>query len=157
LSHPRLDHTFFENEVRPHLGAALLNLKLVRPEQLDQALAMQRETGKRLGQLLVDLGWVYEQDISRAIALQNDLSYIDLEASSVDPRAASKLNPEVGQRLCAIPVRFEGDRLLVAVDDPFPGLSQTIRSETGSESNLCIGDRSVILNAWRRLLRGHRP
>src|SRR5919197_4246810 len=98
MSHPvRLDHSFFENEVRPHLGAVLLQSRLLRPEQLDRALEVQRGSGKRLGEVLIELGFLYEQDISRALANQGGLKYLDLAASSVDPRAASRLNPEVGQ------------------------------------------------------------
>ena len=153
----RLDHNFFENEVRPHLGAVLLQTKLLRPDQLDQALDAQRASGKRLGETLIALGWLYEQDIARAIAVQNDLKYIDLEASSVDPRAAARLRPAVGQELCAIPVRYEGDGLLVAVGDPADAPLSTLVAETGCNVEVCVGDPSVILNAWRRLLRGERP
>jgi MSHA biogenesis protein MshE len=153
----RLDHTFFDNEIRPHLGAVLLQTKLLRPDQLDRALEAQRGSGKRLGETLIDLGFLYEQDISRAIAVQNDLQYIDLEASSVDPRAAAKLRPEIGQEIRAIPVRFDADGLLVAVADPADAPRVRLATETGWNVELCVGDPSVILNAWRRLLSGHRP
>jgi type IV pilus assembly protein PilB len=156
MATPRLDHTFFENEVRPHFGSVLLSAKLLRPEQLDHALEVQRGSGKRLGQVLIELGLLYEQDIARAIAIQHDLPYIDLEASSVDPRAAAKLRPEVGQSLEAIPVRFEPAGLLVAVADPERAPKERLTAETGWNLSLCVGEPMVIVNAWRRLLRGQR-
>jgi type IV pilus assembly protein PilB len=156
MTTPRLDHTFFENEVRPHFGAVLLSAKLLRPEQLDRALEVQRGSGKRIGQVLIELGLLYEQDIARATAIQHDLPYIDLEASSVDPRAAAKLRPEVGQSLEAIPVRFAAEGLLVAVADPERAPKERLTAETGWNLSLCVGESSVIVNAWRRLLRGHR-
>ena len=54
----RLDHEFFEYEVRPHLGAVLLKSKVLRPEQLDEALAQQAKERKRLGEILVERGWI---------------------------------------------------------------------------------------------------
>jgi type IV pilus assembly protein PilB len=156
MTTPRLDHTFFENEVRPHFGSLLLSTKLLRPEQLDHALEVQRGSGKRLGQVLIDLGMLYEQDIARTIAMQHDLPYIDLEASSVDPRAAAKLRPDLGQSMEAIPVRFDADGLLIAVSDPERAPRQRLIAETGWNVSMCVGEPSVILNAWRRLLRGHR-
>lgn len=157
MTTPRLDHTFFENEVRPHLGAVMLSAKLLRPDQLDHALDAQRGSGKRLGQVLIELGLLYEQDVARALALQHGLHYMDLEASSVDPRAAAKLSPAVGQQLEAIPVRFENAALLIAVADPDTATEARLIAETRSKVTLCVGEPSVIRNIWRRLLRGERP
>jgi hypothetical protein len=157
MTTPRLDHTFFENEVRPHFGSVLLSAKLLRPEQLDHALEVQRGSGKRIGQVLIELGYLYEQDIARATALQHDVPYIDLEASSVDPNAAAKLRAEVGQELEAIPVRFEAGGLLVAVADPARAPRERLTAETRCAVSVCVGEASVIANAWRRLLRGQRP
>jgi hypothetical protein len=156
MTTPRLDHTFFENEVRPHFGSVLLSANLLRPEQLDHALEMQRGSGKRIGQVLIELGLLYEQDIARAIAIQHDLPYIDLEASSVDPRAAAKLHPDVGQSLEAIPVRFDAAGLVVAVSDPDRASKERLTAETQCNLSLCVGEPLVIMNAWRRLLRGQR-
>jgi type IV pilus assembly protein PilB len=156
MTTPRLDHTFFENEVRPHLGSVLLSANLLRPEQLDRALDAQRGSGKRIGQVLIELGLLYEQDIARAIAIQHDLPYIDLEASSVDPGAAARLRPDLGQSISAIPVRFAADGLVVAVADPDQAPKVQLIAETGCNVSLCIGEPFVIAGAWRRLLRGQR-
>jgi hypothetical protein len=155
--HVRLDHTFFEDEVRPHLGALLLETRLITPQQLDQALEVQRGSGKRLGQVVVELGWLFEQDIARALALQNGLEYIDLEATSVDRRAAVRMNPETGKSLCAIPVRYQDGGLLVAVADPYDAPIVTLVAETGARVAQAIGERTLILAAWSRLLRGQQP
>ena len=149
----RLDHTFFENETRPHLGALLVQSRLLRPEQLDRALDAQRGTGRRLGDVLIELGFLFEQDISRAIATQNDLDYLDLQASSVDPRAATRMRADVGEWLRAIPVRFEDDALLVAVADPYDTPRRTLVAETGCKVRVCVADPSEIAVAWSRLLR----
>src|SRR3954451_20887801 len=116
---PRLDHEFFENEVRPHLGSVLLRSKMLKPEQLDEALEQQARERERLGEVFGERGWIFPQDVARALAVQHGIDYVDINHVSIDPEAAEALDPEVGQRYSAIPVRFLADgRVLVAVADP---------------------------------------
>jgi hypothetical protein len=156
-THLRLDHTFFENETRPHLGAVLLNAKMLRPDQLDEALAAQRGSGKRLGTVLVELGFLYEQDISRALASQHNLPYIDLQASSVDPRPAARLDPELGRQVSAIPVRFTEEALLVAVADPGDAPLAMLQNATKLRVSVVVAEPSEIDRCWRSLLAGRIP
>src|SRR4051794_8718710 len=75
---PRLDNTFFDNEERPHLGAILLKSKMLDAQQLDEALIEQAGSGKRLGEVLVDRGWLFPQDIARALGRQFGMDYVDI-------------------------------------------------------------------------------
>ena len=82
----RLDHTFFDNEPRSHLGALLLRKGLVTNEQLDQALE-QKQQGEFLGEALVRLQFCFENDIARVLAEQAGVEFIDIGITSVDHRA----------------------------------------------------------------------
>lgn len=155
---PRLDHEFFGDEARPYLGAVLLKSRLLRPEQLDAALAEQREQHRRLGEILVDRGWLFPEDIARALAAQQGLDYVDIRYSSVDARAAARLNHEIGQRHCAIPVRFLPDgRLLVAVADPTSGGLAEIRAALQGQVVFAVAEGHDVRQAWRAILGGFRP
>ena len=48
----RLDHTFFDNEPRSHLGAMLLRKGLITNDELDRALE-EKQQGELLGEALV--------------------------------------------------------------------------------------------------------
>jgi len=155
---PRLDHAFFEDEVRPHLGAVLLRSRMLRPEQLDAALAQQRAEDKRLGEILVERGWLFPQDIARALAVQAGLDYVDIQYSSVDKAAAVTLDPEIGLRHCAIPVRFLADgSLLVAVADPTSDGLAEISNSVNPRVVFAVTEASDVKAAWRTLLHGGRP
>jgi hypothetical protein len=155
---PRLDHSLSGDDARPHLGAVLLKSKLLTPEQLDAALADQTGTGKRLGEVLVDRGWLYPQDIARALATQFGFVYVDIHHISVDLAAARKLDPEVGERCCAIGVRMlDGGVLLVAVADPTSDSLSEVQRAIGGPVAFAVTERDDIRNAWRRLLAGHKP
>jgi type IV pilus assembly protein PilB len=148
----RLDHTFFENEVRPMLGSILLRKGWITPERLDEALVAGKATGMRLGELLLSRGWLFEGELALALAEQFGLEYIDLAVRSVDPDAARLLPLEVARRMFAVPVRFLGsDRLLVAVADPGDADVAALEAILCMNVTLVVGERSAIQVAWRHL------
>ena len=146
----RLDHTYFEHEVRPMLGAILLKKGWVKPEQLDAALEESRITGMRLGETLLTRGWLFEPELANAIAEQSGLRYVDLVRHPLDPRAASTLPIEVARRMFAVPVRFvESGAIEVAVADPADADVNGLEQMLGRRVELVVGERSVIQDAWR--------
>ncbi len=50
------------------LGEQLIGSHLITEEQLEQALAMQRDAGGRLGEVLVSVGALSEQSLAHALA-----------------------------------------------------------------------------------------
>src|SRR3954468_21479788 len=63
----RLDHSFFENEVRPMLGSILLQKGWITHERLDSALEEVKVTGMRLGETLLRRGWLFEPELAGAL------------------------------------------------------------------------------------------
>jgi|SRR5436190_11225562 len=150
----RLDHTFFENEVRPMLGSILLKKGWVTRERLDDALAAAKATGMRLGEILLTRGWLFEGELAHALAEQFGFEYIDLATRSVDPNAAGLLPVEVARRIFAVPVRFVGqDELIVAIADPGDVDQDALERMLCHKVRLVVGERSAIQDAWRHLPR----
>jgi type IV pilus assembly protein PilB len=153
----RLDHTFFEEEARPHLGALMLRRGFITHEQLDHALE-EKQPGELLGEALVRLGIAFEDDIGRVLAAQEKLNFVDINAVSVDPHAAVRISPDLGAELRAIPVRFEDDGLLVAVADPFvPELVDRLQFSSGARVKLAVGTPSAIASVWQKIARMIHP
>jgi hypothetical protein len=145
----RLDHTFFENEPRSHLGALLLRKGLVTNEQLDQALE-RREPGELLGEALVRLQFCFENDIARVLGEQAQVEFIDIGITSVDHRAVGLLGSEQAQELRAIPVRLHPDGdVSVAVADPTDdSLLPTLQLAMGHPVRLLVTTPSALRAAW---------
>jgi hypothetical protein len=145
----RLDHTFFDNEPRSHLGALLLRKGLVTNEELDQALA-QRESGELLGEALVRLRFCFENDIARSLAEQANVEFVDIGITSVDRRAVELLPLEHAERLRAIPVRLHpDDSVSVAVADPTDEtLLPELRLAMGHPVKLLVTTFSALRAAW---------
>jgi hypothetical protein len=149
--HARLDHTFFDNESRPQLGALLLEKGLVTSDQLDHALAERLTTRTLLGETLIRLGYVFEDELARVLAEQFGVPFVNLDTIPVDGQAARVLPQELGESLPALPLRFTPEGyLVVAVADPsddklLPALQGAIRCPM----ILSIATASSIRFTWR--------
>jgi hypothetical protein len=146
----RLDHTFFDNEPRSHLGALLLRKGLLTNDELDRALE-EREQGELLGEALVRLRICFEDDIARVLAEQANVEFADIGITSVDLRAVGLLSWAQAEELRAIPIRLHpDDSVSVAVADPtdeslLPRLKLALG---GHEVRLFVTTPSALRAAW---------
>jgi type IV pilus assembly protein PilB len=149
----RLDHTFFENELRPRLGSLLLEKGLLSDEQLDAALTERAQNGGLLGEILVRQGVIFEDELARVLGEQAGLPFADLDTISVDRQAASMLPREVGEELCALPMRFGLDGgIVVAVADPLDSaLLPRLKLAFECPVELTVATASSIRRSWRSL------
>src|ERR671931_2953455 len=144
----RLDHGYFENEVRPMLGSILLQKGWISHERLDAALADMRVTGMRLGETLLARGWLFEPELAAALAEQYSLRYVDLVRHPLDPAAARLLPLEVARRMFAVPIRFvDSGAVEVAVGDPADADVDSLEQILGRRVDLVVGERSAIQDA----------
>ena len=146
----RLDHQFFENEPRSHLGALLLRKGLVTHDELDRALA-DREEGELLGEALVRMRICFEADSARVLGEQAQVDFVDIGITSVDRRAVQLLRKQDAMRMHAIPLRLHpDDTVSVAVADP---TDETLLPELklalgGREVRLLVTTPSALRAAW---------
>ena len=83
-----------------------------------QALAEQKESGLKLGRILVDKGFVEEERLLRFLSEQLDVPFVDLKNFTYDPELVARLPETYARRYRAI-VLEEGDgELLVGMADP---------------------------------------
>src|SRR5439155_24160781 len=101
----RLDHTFFEDEPRSHLGALLLRKVLLSNEDLDRALE-ERAPGELLGDALARLRICFEDDIARVLGEQAQVEVAVINVFSDDHRAVQLVAVEIADALRAVPRRL---------------------------------------------------
>lgn len=100
------------------LGELLVQQQLISQQQLDEALLAQKQTGRKLGRVLVDIGLVTEEQIAGAIARQLGMRYVDLRDFDVDRKAAVLLPETMARRFRALVLAEEGAGFLVGMSDP---------------------------------------
>ena len=103
---------------RVRLGEMLVQQGLMTAEQLTEALASQKTTGRKLGRVIIDSGWVNEVQIAQALGKQLRIPFADLSRRSVRPEVA-RLLPEVqARRLRALALESGPDSVKVGMADP---------------------------------------
>lgn len=100
------------------IGQILVEEGLVRAQQLEEALELQRVTGRRLGNILTEKGYLSEREFAVTLARQLDIPFFDLEEYIIDPPVVSLIPEHLCERYRLIPIMKTGDRLLVAMSDP---------------------------------------
>jgi hypothetical protein len=122
---------------RKPLGALLVAAGFIDEAQLDEALHEGTQTGERLGEVVVRRGWASEDDVAKQLAEQWELDYVDRASIWFDADALSRLSREDAQHLEALPIRVEGDRVMVAVAEP--------TEQRLAELRRLIGDDTVVV------------
>jgi MSHA biogenesis protein MshE len=100
------------------LGEILLQQQLLTEAQLHEALDAQRKSGRKLGRVFVEKGFVSEDQISTALARQLQVPYVNLKQFVIKPDVASRLPETQARRFRAIVLEDGGSFYRVAMADP---------------------------------------
>jgi hypothetical protein len=100
------------------LGTLLAEAGLLGDNEIDVALKHARAYGKRLGEVLVELGLVDSAEVVRLVAAQRGLPFVDVRTIPIDRAAARLLPIELARGNRALPVGFARGLPVVAVADP---------------------------------------
>lgn len=117
------------------LGDILITAGLLTHEQLNKALSRQKMTNQRLGEILVDLKFVTEQDILQILSQQLGIQFVDLNSCLIDLQVAMSIPEHVAYKHHILPLRKEDDnKLVLAMVDPLNLLAiEDVEILTGSE------------------------
>jgi type IV pilus assembly protein PilB len=102
----------------PRLGELLVAKGFITREQLEAALEQSKETNTLLGRVLLDKGYVFEDEVARCLSEQWELEFLSLARVGVDQFAARLLPKPIGLEFATIPVRYTDDGVTVAFADP---------------------------------------
>jgi len=100
------------------LGEILVNQKLLSDDQLTLALQDQKRTGRKLGRVFVESGFVTEEQISGALAKQLDIPYINLKFYNINPEIVRQLPETQARRFRALALEERRGALLIGMSDP---------------------------------------
>jgi type IV pilus assembly protein PilB len=106
------------NVVQDRLGDLFVREGLITQKQLEEALRDARDSKTRLGFALVKLGFVAENQLTRALAKQFRVPAVDLEKVKVEEKILRLVPEEVAMRHRVLPLRKVGRTLTVAMANP---------------------------------------
>lgn len=103
------------------LGDVLIDCNLITDEQLGTALKAQKKAGTRLGQALIDLKYVTNDDIIWALGDQLNISYIHLTDELIDFDVARSFPEKLIRNHNFLPIFKLGNELTIVMADPLDG------------------------------------
>ena len=100
------------------LGDLLVGNGSITQSQLEEALAMQKQNGKRLGDVLRDNYIITEEQVIEALMTQLGLEYIDLNAYTISSEMAQLLPRSIAKKHRVVPVRATRTEIYLGMSDP---------------------------------------
>ena len=130
---------------KKRLGDILIAAGKITVSQLEYALKSQRDSGKKLGEVLVDIGIINEEDIVNAIEEQTGIESVDLNDIEFERKAIKLVSKKLCDKYVLIPFGFEGSKIKVAFSDPSNIYAiDDISISTSLEVKLYVASKSEI-------------
>lgn len=141
---------------RRGLGSILIARGLLTADQLRAAFEQQSISGQRLGEIVVEEGWVAPLDLALALSEQHNLPFIDVLDAEVEQEVAAALPEHLAHRYRALPIRqLDEQTVLVAIADPSDiqsidglrlALKRRIELGVSDEGDLGVAQRRIYRN-----------
>lgn len=139
---------------RKKIGDLLKEAGIITEVQILEALDQKRKDQK-LGDALVEQGYITEKQLLSVLAIQLNLESISLYQYPIDDRLVDLLPKDRARKNLALPIKLEGSKLTVAMNDPLDFYAiQEIESTTGYTLVPAIATKDDILQTINRLYDG---
>ena len=121
------------------LGSILSASRIITEGDVQAALEEQARTGCRLGEALIKLGIVSQEDVDWALSNQLDIPYIRLKRELIDLDAIGLVPADLARKFTCIPLFLAGDELNVAIADPLDRTAiESIELQTGLRVSISV-------------------
>ena len=104
------------------LGRILIKMGVLTREKVHECLAIQKERGGKvkIGEILVELGAIDDDQLQMAIAAQRGMEYVKLDGFEIPAETIEKVPAQMANTYRIIPIGFNKERneLTVALDNP---------------------------------------
>ena len=100
------------------IGDLLVQNRVISESQLQEALKEQKRSGHKLGQALIELGFLDEQRMLDFLSQQLQIPYVDLTNYQFDPEVVKSLPETVARRYRVVVMEQRERDVLVGMADP---------------------------------------
>lgn len=137
-------------------GQLLVTKKLITPDKLSEALSNQRQFGGRLGEVLIKLKMLSEEQTMSALGQLLSVEYCSLsDLSDIDIQVAHSLPERIAKRFNMVALRRCDNGIMVAMSDPLDVVAKdTIVNTLGRKAHISISTHSGIVKAIEAIYHG---
>ncbi len=141
--------------LKMRLGDLLVHEGIISEQQLSNALAAQKQNGRKLGATLIELGYLTEDQLLQFLSQQLNVQFLDIAQRRIEPRVAQML-PEVhARRLRALVLEDRGESVLLGMSDPadLSSLDQIAPLLEPKQIEIAVVRESQLIEAFNNLYR----
>lgn len=141
------------------LGERLVARNLISPDELQQALELQKERNDKIGKILVDLGFVAQREVMAELSAQLSVPLVTIDSAPATGPELEGLSPRFLRQSKIFPLSFDGSELTLAMADPLDfEVISSVASSTGMRVNPVLAVESELLEAIdKHYADGRRP
>jgi len=135
------------------LGDILLNMKEITVEQLENSYKSQIETGKKLGEILVEKGYTTELKVMTALSKQWGVEIVNLDNYIINIDATKLVSEKLAKRTNAIPLKIWNNKLIIAMVDPLNIIDiEDLEMESCMKAEIVLATKFQIQNAIEKYM-----
>ena len=139
---------------RRRLGEILVEWAVVTPAGVQEAIEYGLNENLRVGEAMVALGLADEEDVTKALASQFGMEYIDLDRNVVVPGDMSVVNEDLIRKHQILPLGRDNGRLKLIITDPLDiETLDTLRFRLNCELDPCLASKSKMRNYIEHFVR----
>ena len=140
---------------RKLLGERLIESGLITPEQLELGLREQKRTGERIGEILINLGFVTQELIGSALASEAGVTFVHLDNYLIEPAALKHVSEAMARKHKIIPILVDPPRLTIAMGNVFDVLAiDEVQRTTRFVVDVVSATESSVLQSIDRYYAG---
>ncbi|MDP6634253.1 MAG: ATPase, T2SS/T4P/T4SS family [Phycisphaerae bacterium] len=138
---------------RRRLGEILVDWGVCTPAATNEAIEHAHQEGLKIGEALIALELASEDDVTKALANQFDMEFIDLDQNVVVPTELNLIDETLIKRHQILPLAMEDGRLKVLITDPLDlETLDMLRFRLNCELNTCLASKSRMREFIRQYI-----
>ncbi len=132
------------------IGDMLIAQGVITEAQLNVAIQEKKISGKMIGEVLVDLGFIDDDELSVYLAQASGFDIFDPKNTIMDGEVLAYVAKDVATKYQMLPFSRDGDEFLVAMSDPYDVVALDILRQNFPKKvkvKPCVATKQVILSA----------
>ncbi|MFC4804178.1 GspE/PulE family protein [Filifactor villosus] len=130
----------------------LLESKLITQEDLRRARKLKEEKKILLGEALVQLGAITQEQMARAVAQELKVEYVDLSTYEISEEATRLIPERLARQYSILPLATKEDKILIAMTNPLDIIAiQNVKLYTGKSVSRVMTTQNELDNAYTRV------
>ncbi|MDO4794257.1 MAG: GspE/PulE family protein [Filifactor alocis] len=130
----------------------LLESKLITEDDLQRARKLKEEKKILLGEALVQIGVITQEQMARAVAQELKVEYVDLSTYDISEEATRLIPERLARQYSILPLATKEDKILIAMTNPLDIIAiQNVKLYTGKSVSRVMTTQNELDNAYTRV------